>query len=278
MFDTFVKPESQNNTKPLIYDCFNFFNELDLLEIRLNELYDHVDYFVLCEANMTHLGVPKPMYFKENRDLFKRFEDKIIYLPMNASEGSYLGKPQKDYVINALKNCKDNDVIIYSDLDEIPHSNRLQEGIDKLKDNDLICFAGKFLMYKLNGVKYEEDGSLAKWYGSIMSTYGYIKNKNIAHVRVHRIKTAHILEDSSWHFSSMGNIEQILSKFKHWEHANDIGAFINNSENPREVVEKFIEDGVDCFKLSRKVVYEDVSFLPEYVKNNLNKFSYIIKK
>ena len=50
-----------------IYDCFNFFNELDILEIRLNTLYEYVDYFVIVESNLTHSGEQKPFYFEENK-------------------------------------------------------------------------------------------------------------------------------------------------------------------------------------------------------------------
>ena len=83
MLDTFVDPTPINVEKPLVYDCFNFFNEFDLLEIRLNELDDVVDYFVVCESNVTHNGIPKPMFFKENEERFSQFKDKIIYLPIN---------------------------------------------------------------------------------------------------------------------------------------------------------------------------------------------------
>ena len=61
-----------------IYDCFNFFNELDILELRLNILYEHVDYFVIVEADKTHSGENKPFYLKENMERFKKFSDKII--------------------------------------------------------------------------------------------------------------------------------------------------------------------------------------------------------
>ena len=53
-----------------IYDCFNFFNELDLLEIRLNTLYDIVDYFVIIESNLTHSGEVKPFYYEDNKSRF----------------------------------------------------------------------------------------------------------------------------------------------------------------------------------------------------------------
>ena len=62
-----------------IYDCFNFFNELDLLEIRLNTLYDIVDYFVIIESNLTHSGEVKPFYYEDNKSRFEKFSDKIIH-------------------------------------------------------------------------------------------------------------------------------------------------------------------------------------------------------
>ena len=63
-----------------IYDCFIFFNELDLLEIRLSELYNYVDYFVIVEANKTFKGKSKPFYFEENKQKYKKYLDKIIHV------------------------------------------------------------------------------------------------------------------------------------------------------------------------------------------------------
>jgi beta-1,4-mannosyl-glycoprotein beta-1,4-N-acetylglucosaminyltransferase len=66
-----------------IYDCFTFYNELDLLELRLQELYDHVDHFVLVEANRTFQNNSKPFYFGENQHRFARYMDKIIHIQVN---------------------------------------------------------------------------------------------------------------------------------------------------------------------------------------------------
>ena len=61
-----------------IYDCFNFFNELDILELRLNTLYDHVDFFVIVESDVTHSGEPKKFFYEEHRERFSKFADKIL--------------------------------------------------------------------------------------------------------------------------------------------------------------------------------------------------------
>ena len=62
-----------------IYDCFIFYNELELLELRLNELDDIVDYFVIIEATETFQGQTKPLYFEQKKEEFSEFEDKIIH-------------------------------------------------------------------------------------------------------------------------------------------------------------------------------------------------------
>ena len=68
--------------RPKVYDCVLFFNEPELLEIRLNELYDSVDKFVIVETIENFQGKLKPLYFEENRHLFKKFEDKIIHIAL----------------------------------------------------------------------------------------------------------------------------------------------------------------------------------------------------
>ena len=65
---------------PQVYDCFPFFNELELLEVRLGELYDHVDKFVIVECTETYRGKPKPLYYAENKNRFEKFSDKIIHI------------------------------------------------------------------------------------------------------------------------------------------------------------------------------------------------------
>jgi beta-1,4-mannosyl-glycoprotein beta-1,4-N-acetylglucosaminyltransferase len=86
-----------------IFDCFTFFNELDLLEFRLKLLSDHVDQFVIAESNITHSGQPKPFHFEENKTRFAPWLDKIIYLQVNQSAEGLVCTTEASY--NPQKRC-----------------------------------------------------------------------------------------------------------------------------------------------------------------------------
>jgi beta-1,4-mannosyl-glycoprotein beta-1,4-N-acetylglucosaminyltransferase len=113
-----------------IFDCFTFFNELDLLEIRLTELYDVVDYFVIIEADKTQTGKPKEYYFEKNKTRFIRYKDKIIHFKINMPETNnfwIMENYQRNQILRGLINCKKNDIILISDLDEIPNPKQFNE-------------------------------------------------------------------------------------------------------------------------------------------------------
>ena len=163
-----------------IYDCFNFFNELDILEIRLNVLYEHVDYFVIVESSITHSGEKKPFYFEENKERYSKFLDKIVHYkvydtPMDfvnlaPSEDNLLieinkfierqtnrfnratqpdyGRDffQKECVRRPLINCSDDDIIIISDADEIPNPEILKN-IENLQLDNTICSLNQTTYY-----------------------------------------------------------------------------------------------------------------------------------
>ena len=117
----------------MTYDCFPFFNELDLLEIRLNVLKDVVDRFVLVEAGETHTGKTKPFCFAANRDRFAAFADRIVYRRIEkfpAGHGAWWNENyQRNEISKVLSEIgvRDEDDILISDLDEIP--NRMPSGV-----------------------------------------------------------------------------------------------------------------------------------------------------
>ena len=165
-----------------IYDCFPLFNELDLLEIRLELLYDKVDYFVISECDYTFSGLPKPFYFEENKDKFSKYMDKIIHLKnydteqftnlQNKYDGKLgeqyqkiidrlnymIDKPETDYgkghwcrdylhkELTMLKiiDCNPDDIILFGDCDEIPNPEKISDVIELInKTNKSYVFGQK---------------------------------------------------------------------------------------------------------------------------------------
>jgi hypothetical protein len=106
-----------------VFDCFTFFNELELLELRLNELYDKVDFFVLAEATVTFQGKPKELFYNSNKARFKKFHDKIIHLIIDDLPDTERAWDREHFQRNALrrgiKDAHPKDIIIISDADEI---------------------------------------------------------------------------------------------------------------------------------------------------------------
>ena len=106
-----------------IYDCFSYWDEDLLLELRLNILNDYVDYFVIVEGNKTWQNNYKKLRFDISK--FSKFKDKIIYIPvedMPDGDNPYLRENfQRNCIFRGLKNTTEDDLIIISDLDEIPN-------------------------------------------------------------------------------------------------------------------------------------------------------------
>ena len=121
----------------MIYDCFTFFNELELLELRLHELANIVDKFVLVEATKTHSNKPKPLHFLENRVRFREFHDKIIHVVVDdlpdARDPWVLENYQRNCITRGLGDCRPDDFVLISDLDEIPRATTVAEVSQKME-------------------------------------------------------------------------------------------------------------------------------------------------
>ena len=116
-----------------IYDCFQFFNEENILDLRLNILDEFVNFFVIVESTTDHQGNTKKLNFDINK--FEKFQKKIIYVVVedtietikkpHIGQNSLVEQHQRNSITKGLKNCDDNDLVVISDIDEIPDLTKL---------------------------------------------------------------------------------------------------------------------------------------------------------
>ena len=235
-----------------IVDCFIFYNELNMLNYRLNILNDVVDYFILVEANQTFVGKPKKLCFDENKQIFEKFNDKIIHividLPFNESNINISNgdqwnneKFQRNCISQGIDMIKeklnDNDYIIISDIDEIPDPKTLFTIKNKtLKICDINSFSQDFYYYNLhskcNGI----------WNKSRILSYKKYNELNITcdNLRFYDCKT---IEHSGWHLSFFGDanfIKNKLENFSHQEYNSD--SFTNTTK-----IENRVKNCLDLF-------------------------------
>ena len=252
------------------YDCFTFFNELDILDIRLNVLDEVVDYFVLVESKKTHTYKDKPLYYLENIQRFKKFKDKIIHIILNdlPSETNAWANEnhQRNAISKALNDCEDSDIIIVSDLDEIPNPKEIDFIKYYLDDTMIFDFCHRLYFYYINMLVTDS------WTGSKLCTYSKFKTFSPQTLRMNCHGNTYI-KDGGWHFSYMGNQKHIIQKLESFAETQV------NTEEIKSNIESRIEAGLSIFdeKQKFKVVELDSTY-PEYILNNLEKFNHLIKQ
>jgi beta-1,4-mannosyl-glycoprotein beta-1,4-N-acetylglucosaminyltransferase len=118
------KKDIMVNDRPIIYDCFIFNDEFDMLETRMSELWDVVDRFVIVEMDKTHSNKPKPLHLRDNLDKIGKYLSKVSHIMVSDSPPNptswNLAQHQRMAMMRGLTQCKDDDIIIISDVDEIP--------------------------------------------------------------------------------------------------------------------------------------------------------------
>ncbi|MBI3631990.1 MAG: alpha-1,2-fucosyltransferase [Candidatus Vogelbacteria bacterium] len=283
-----------------IYDAFNFFNELDLLEIRLNILNPYVDYFVLIESPLTHSGLNKELFYQNNKHLFKKFEHKIIHYviphPLQDFDDAKkrIGDPrttdiEKSILRQALstdtirtwsnaflrdfyeKECvkipliglSDNDFCFVSDLDEIWNPELF---IDYSKDDIFKPLLDQYVFY-LNNRSNEIEGGT----GTIGTKYKNIKNNCLNHLRSIR-KTKYVrLSNGGWHFTFQGGEKMIKKKLEAYSYQwGD-----NNASTKSKIAEKVLNNE-DVFGRYFKF-WKDERSLPDYILKNRLKYQYLLR-
>lgn len=244
----------------MLYDCFVFHNEFDLLEIRLREMGDSVDRFVLVEADQTQRGSPKPFYFDENRDRFAPWADKIIDLQVRFPDqlppalGVYKNRRKKDWerenyqrncISRALESCDPDDLILLSDVDEIVRAPTLAKVMaERLFRGRLLVFEQSLHKHHLDRIvpgktwllgsrmiekKYLTTPQQLRRTKARMTKKPYVPDfatQPFLRIRNNNLsgigRPVKIIPDAGWHFSSMGGLEAFRTKLDSVVHGQTV--------------------------------------------------------
>ena len=289
-----------------IFDCFMYFDEEIVLDLRLNVLNDYVDYFVIVESTFTHRGDTRKLKF--NHEKFKKFEKKIVYLvydeyPSNIEEAlnddnhdeksrkyilnaAYRENGQRDFIINGLQNANDEDLILVSDVDEIPNLENLDK---KNINNKIILFKQKMFYYKFNlklpGLIWTGTKACKKKVLLSPQWLRNIKDKKYPFYRLDTIfsKKKYIniefIDDGGWHFSNIKTAAEIQHKLKSYLHHREF------DENPmtENEINKIIKNKQAIYDLKvdkrnnkigdgSKLENYSLDKLPKFLQNNLETY------
>ena len=258
-----------------IYDCFQYFNEDHILDLRFNILNEKVDYFIISESTKTHQGTEKKLNFKLNN--FKKFKHKIKYIVADYEkkidfENHTMGESpveqhQRNSLTEGLVHANDNDLIVLSDSDEIPDLTKLNQ---IKKSSKFIAFSQMMFMYKLNLQNLNESN----WIGSKMSLKKNfpdpqklrdLKFKEYPFWRFD--KTNLQIIKGGWHFSFLQKPSEIAKKIKSYSH----GEFNIDEIVDERKIEKKIANNVDIFGrgFELKKINIDENY-PAFIRDNKN--------
>ena len=265
-----------------IFDCFMFNNEEKLLEIRLNVLNKFVDHFVIIESEETHSGNKKKITFEI--DKYPKFKEKIIYKKINSfpiglsswQKENY----QRNYIVNCLNQANSDDIVMISDLDEIPNL----ENVNLNNYNEkIIVFNQRLFFYKMNF-----GANAANWHGTRACQKKFLKSpqwlrnlKTHKKYKLYRLdkllfsknyeRSFKIINNGGWHFTWLGNLDFIKNKLRSFAHTE--------LNNPIIINDNYIKECIDNLKpieIKQKIKINKLSInkinLPAYVVENIDKY------
>lgn len=238
--------------KPVIVDCVIFRDELDLLELRCEELGDVVDYFVVVESVRTWSGSEKPLILAKHMERFAPWVSKIIYyvdssIPERATEDTVearmvLESHQRDCIARALKtlDLKSDDIIMISDVDELPRREYVKELPNVVKGGQCVTFVQRMYISYINNTS-DQRFNLLPWAGTVACHFSVLKHFTPTQIRFDRSRPDKhraglviyhfrfdgevYIEDGGWHFTYFGGME--LEKYKMSTLVENAGAIAN---------------------------------------------------
>ena len=275
-----------------IADCFIFYNELDLLNYRLNILEPYVDYFVIVEATHTFTGKEKPLIYNDNKHLFEKFANKIIHFVVDDMPFIYPNIDfekkeqwanefhQRNRIDKAIKtiNLQDDDIILITDIDEIPDPRVINEirnttNIRTILQTEVISLRMD-LYYNNLTLKSKEYWNLPK-----IISYNVYKNisSNVSCNDIRLINENCFIASAGWHLSYFGDCNFIKNKLNNFSHQEYNKEQFTSEEN----IIKSIDEGRDLFNRelecflkiplnkNTNLPYEYEKYLKTFFPNNM---------
>lgn len=278
----------------MIYDCVPFFNELDILKLRMQIMAPYVDYFVIEEASVTFSGEPKRMIFAENRRLFAEFEEKIRYVavensPMEGVTTHERDKFQKNQLIRGLFDCKPEDVIIFSDVDEIPNPKILVRLMDAFEPGKIYHLAQRMFYCFLN--MEEVSGNLLsitgefpgverrQWLGTKICSFAQLPKEGIVYLREVSPEDPRSVRvaGGGWHFGYMGGDGER-------DVAKRIGVKVQAAAHSEYNTKRYLNEAVDRLLCGEDIFDRDAKFVrveidesfPAYLREHRGEYDFLL--
>ena len=300
--------KNNNSLAPKVIDCFLFFQELDLLEIRMRYLKDIVDTFVIVEACQTFTGKSKEFLFEINQDRYEEYKGKIKYFKVEDRHTSYesvldyLSRAPKSKATSWAKRCmeahqhydktklyyvldtyhrecihmaleeicaKDIDTVMISDLDEIPSLHAIHEAQNLNSEKPLVLKQKEFSYF----LDYYKNSN---WLGTVIGKYGKIRDCSLNELRIDSKLTRAVvnctpLETGGYHFTTCGSIQEIKQKISSWAHQEFNNRYVTDT------LEEKIKTGQDPFSrnsgtIFKRVSIDDESFYDKEMKHVIKDF------
>jgi hypothetical protein len=257
------------------YDCFTFFNELDVLEIRLQEGWDTVDTFVIAEANMSHSGKPKEYILLDNWERFKPYADKIKRVQVDdfpVTPDSWVREKHQRWSLGkGLTELQPDDIVIVSDLDEIPRAEMIDmiKGDENAYERYILCIP--MFQYKINYMKIYD---IAKQ-PNIMVVRGQAfsnaqQEREYTFPWIHKPQDLVFVDHGGWHFTYFGDDDAAITKIKNFAHTE--------TDNPEMIakhdIEYFVENKSGHHGPSHPERFEYVQVDEYYPRCILDKLDY----
>ena len=288
-----------------IFDCFMYFDEEMILDLRLNILNKYVDYFVIVESTFTHRGEKRELKFNQNK--FERFKDKIIYLiydqvPENIEDintkdtekeksrklimnAVFRENGQRNFISKGLKNAESEDIVLISDVDEIPNLNNLNFNQINQK---IFLFEQDMFYYKFNlklpNLLWKGTRGCRKKNLKSPQWLRNIKDRKYPFYRIDaffsekKFINCKIIKNGGWHFTNIKTAEEIKHKLKSYLH------HIEFDKNPltTDQIDKIIKDKIAVYNLSadqrqnklggNKLENYPIQNLPKFLIDNIDKY------